>query len=246
MNHFTTKFWIGSCVAALIVLLLSTPFAIGQTPSPNGNEVILSGFLSCTLEKDSPRQCPFRLHYVNLNQGSTYIMRIESTEFDARLLLENLEGKLLAANYDWVDEDLFGCIVFRAPTTGSYRLVVSAAPRLNEGFYTVMLRELPVVMRVEAALTTSDAALENCFHKAHEISLVAGRRYIIDLESNEFETCVKLMNAEGAIIAFADEGNPDRLARLVFEAPRTGTYRLVAASNTPYAVGAFRLTVCGE
>ena len=49
MNHFTTKLWIGSCIVALIVLLLSTPFAIGQTPIPSGNDVILSGFLSCTV-----------------------------------------------------------------------------------------------------------------------------------------------------------------------------------------------------
>jgi len=57
---------------------------------------------------------------------------------------------------------------------------------------------------------------------------------------------VKLLNAEGTVVAFGDEGSEARPARVVYQAPDTGAYRLVAASNTPNAVGAFTLMVTGE
>jgi hypothetical protein len=245
MNRFTTTFWLGGGIVAIVLLLLMGTFAGGQTPPPDRDDVVLGGFLGCHVAKDSPRECPFRLHYVNLVQGRTYHIRMESTEFDPRLILEDLAGNLLAGDTDWFDA-LPGCIVFRPPTSGSYRLVASAAAPMHEGYYTITLRELPVVMRVEAALTTADEARSDCYHRVFEVTLTAGRRYIMDLESNHFETFVKLLNPGGAIVAFDDEGCSNRPARIVFEAARTGTYRLVATSGTPAALGAFTLTVCEE
>src|SRR5262249_36906077 len=132
------------------------------------------------------------------------------------------------------------------PTSGCYRLVVTAHAPLREGFYQVTMRELPIVMRVEAGLTLQDESQESCYHRSHEVTLVAGQRYIIDLESAEYATCLKLLSPEGMIVAFDDEGSPMRGARLMYEAPRTGTYRLIVASTEPYAVGRFTLTVCKE
>jgi hypothetical protein len=108
------------------------------------------------------------------------------------------------------------------------------------------MRELPIVMRVEAGLTLQDESQESCYNRSHEVTLVAGQRYIIDLESGEFATCLRLLAPEGMIVAFDDEGSPMRGARVMYEAPRTGIYRLVVASADPYAVGAFTLTVCKD
>jgi hypothetical protein len=244
MDHLT-KTWFGRSVFAILLLLLMAIFAAGQNQPPAREDVVFSGFLACNVSKDSPRQCPFRLHYVDLVQGNAYFIRMDSTEFDAYLLLENLEGKLLATDRDFF-EALPGYIVFRPPTTGSYRLVVSAAPPMREGFYTIVLRELPCVMRIEATLAEIDESPNDCYQRVYELTLTAGRRYIIDLESNQFEPFVKLLNADGAIVAFDDEGSSNRPARVVFVAPRTETYRLVATTGTPRALGTFTLSVCED
>src|ERR1017187_7311915 len=195
MNHLTAKFRFASCIAALASLLLAGNVALAQTPPP-GDETIFSGFLSCGGVGDS-RQCPFRQHYVTLTQGQTYAFRISSTEFDSRLIIEDQQGNVLATDTDCMEEDMFGCIVFRAPTTGRYRLVVTSLPPLREGFYQITMRELPIVLRLESALTTNDDSQDNCHHRVHEVTLTEGHRYIIDLESKEFGTCVKLLNPEG-------------------------------------------------
>jgi hypothetical protein len=106
------------------------------------------------------------------------------------------------------------------------------------------MRELPVVMRVEAELPIRDEARDNCYERVQEATLNEGERYIIHLESKEYATCLKLLNPEGMIVAFHDEGMPSNGAHIIYEAPRTGTYRLVASSMTTHAVGAFTLTVC--
>jgi hypothetical protein len=245
MSHFTIKFWFVCGIAAMACLLLAGAVAAGQTPSSGSDDVVLSGFLTCPTPNGTSGSCPFRLHYVNLTQGKAYVIRMASSEFHAKLMLEDMRGNLLAADTDDFNT-LPGCIVFHPPTSGEYRLVATSAPPTNEGFYTITIRALPILMRVEAALTTTDSAHADCFHKTQEVTLIRGRRYIIDMQSTQFEPLVKLLNAEGTIVAFDDEGCMPRAARIVFTAPRTGGYRLVATSASSFATGSFTLTVCED
>jgi len=246
MEQSINRIWYGWAIAALVFLLLAATLALGQTPPPDRDEVTLSGFLNCDIDKDSKRQCPFRLHYLDLEEGKTYAIRIASTEFDTHLAIENKDGKVLSESGDCMEEDVFGCIWFRPPTTGNYRFVVTSGVPKHEGFYTIRVRELPSVMRVEAALTTLDEAQDSCYFKSHEVTLNEGQRYVIELSSKDLPMCLKLLNPDGMIVAFDDEGSKTRPAHLIFEAPRTGVYTLVAASTNAYSVGAFKLTVSGD
>jgi hypothetical protein len=241
MNHFTTKFWIGCGFAAIAGLLLAS--ASAQTPPPGGNDVVLSGFLTCPVSDQGQPECPFRLHYVHLLKEKSYAIRMDSSEFRTSLTLEDMHGKVLAADIDCFDE-LNGSIVFRPPTTGEYRLIATSAPATSEGFYTITIRELPILLRVEAALSPRDATSGGAFLRTHEVALTQGQRYIIDMESGNFDPYVKLLNSDGAIVAFNDEGYIAGMARIVFTAPRTETYLLVTTSRAPFATGAFALTVC--
>ncbi len=245
MEHFTFKFWFSCGIAALAALLLSGVVASAQNPTPPSDDIVLSGFLTCPVPNGSPRPCPFRVHYVNLTAGKSYTIRMASSEFHASLTLEDMRGNLLAMDCDDFST-MPGCIVFHPPTTGSYRLIATSSPPRNEGFYTITVRELNVLVRMEATLMPSDAVEDGTFQKTHELTLIEGKRYVIDLASNEFVAFVKLLNPDGAIVAFDDEGCMPRPARIVFTASRTGTYRLIAASATPFATGAFTLTVCEE
>ena len=244
MNHFTTKYWLLCGVAAIAWLLLGGKVASGQTPPPDNDNVVLSGVLTCNVGLDGQRVCPFKLHYVNLTKGRTYSIQMSSSDFDTTLVLEDLRGNLLARDTDYYD-DLYGNIVFRPPVTGRYRLIANAtAPK--EGFYTITIRELPVVMSVTDELTPRDPTQNDISHKTFDVKLTAGRRYIIEMESDAFDAFVKLLNPDGAIIAFNDECGTQNNSRLVFEAVRTENYRIVATSFGPNATGAFTLTVCEE
>lgn len=234
------KFWIGCISAALAYLLFASAVASAQTPPPS-DDIVLSGFLTCS-GTGSDRVCPTRLHYVTLHEGRTYLIRMSSTEFNASLMLEDLPGNLLGTDVDEF-EALPGCILFRAPATAEYRLIATSAPPEGEGFYLLTIRELPVLMRVDAALTPEDALHADCFARSHEMTMIEGKRYIIDLESTEFEPFLKLMDPDGMIVAFNDECINGRPARVVFTAPQTGNYRLVATTIVPYATGSFRMMV---
>src|SRR5437764_9306415 len=148
MNGVTMRPLFRFAFAATVLLFWLGATASGQTPPPTDENIIVSGFLSCTNHDGSPRQCPTALHQVKLSHGKTYAIRMESTEFDSALKLEDPAGICLLADLDYFD-DLKGCIVFTPPTTGQYRLIASAGAPPNEGYYTITIRELPVLMQIE-------------------------------------------------------------------------------------------------
>jgi hypothetical protein len=244
MSHFTMKFWLICAIAAVIWILSSGAIASGQTPPPERNNIVLSGFLGCGNPGVTPRECPFRIHYVNLTEGKMYAIQMVSSEFNSKLVLEDMHGNMLACDTDYYDE-MCGCIAFRPPTTGSYRLTVSAKNPV-EGFYTVTVREMPVLMSVAGELAPNDPMANDAFMRIHEVTLTAGRRYVIDLQSDEFDTFLKVLNPSGAIVAFADECGTMRNTRVIYIPTRTETYRIVATSYEPAATGAFQLMVCEE
>lgn len=244
MSHLTMKFWFLCAFAGVIWLLLGGMVASGQTPPPEDNAMVLSGFLGGVDPNATPGECSTRIHNVNLTEGKMYAIQTASSEFNSKLVLEDMNGNMLACDTDCFD-DLPGCIAFRPTTTGSYRLIVSAKNPV-EGFYTVTVREMPVLMSVASELTPNDPMGNDAFMSIHEITLTAGQRYIIDLRSDEFNTFLKLLNPQGAIVAFADECGTMGSTRVIFTPTRTETYRIVATSYDPAVVGAFHLMVCEE
>jgi hypothetical protein len=229
-------------IATLICLFLVTAVASGQTAMP-APSTVASGFLACSNNNDDAnRLCPFRLHYLNLVGGRTYWMRMESSEFHPFMMIEDLHGNPMALDTDDFST-MPGCIVFRPPTTATYRLIASASQPIREGFYRVTMRELPSVFEVAAELASTDPMNSDCHERIYDVPLVEGRRYVIDLGSRDFDAYIKLMTSENVIVAFEDECNPIRGARIVFTAPRTETYRIVATSLSPHATGAFTLNV---
>lgn len=243
MDGFSTKLWVGVTFVAIVLLLLVGNLASGQTAPPPRNEpIVLNGYLGCGAGNEMPRTCPFRLHYVDFTAGRTYLIGMESFDFGSRLMVEDLHSNMLACNDDWFDA-LDGSIVFRPSVTGSHRLIANALTP-TEGFYTITIRELPVVMNVDAALTSNDPAPNECHERAYDVALLAGRRYIIDMASDEFDAFTKLLNSDGAIVSFANECDRMRNTRMIYTPAETGVYRIVATSFEERATGAFRLIVC--
>jgi tetratricopeptide (TPR) repeat protein len=81
--------------------------------------------------------------------------------------------------------------------------------------------------------------------RAHEIKLQAGQTCVIDLESPQFDTLLRLHDQKGKLLAENDDIVPgvNLNSRLYFTAPADGTFRLMATSFEQRGVGAYTLTV---
>ncbi len=75
----------------------------------------------------------------------------------------------------------------------------------------------------------------------HTQKLIAGRRYVIDMESSVFDCYLYLRNAKGALLRWDDDSGGGLNARLVFQPETTDLYSIVATSLPGNSLGAYTL-----
>jgi hypothetical protein len=75
--------------------------------------------------------------------------------------------------------------------------------------------------------------------------MVAGRIYIIDMESTAFDTFLKLQDPAGKPLAENDDIEPgvNLNSRLSFTAPADGVYRIITTSFEQAGVGRYMLRI---
>ncbi len=65
--------------------------------------------------------------------------------------------------------------------------------------------------------------------QVHELKMLAGKTYVIDMSSPQFDTYLRLEDDKGKVVAENDDISPTNLnSRIVFTAPKDGAYRIVA------------------
>jgi tetratricopeptide (TPR) repeat protein len=80
--------------------------------------------------------------------------------------------------------------------------------------------------------------------QAHPIKMSAAKTYVIDLESPQFDTHVRLEDGQGKVLAENDDINDDNQnARILFTPKEDGTYRIIATSFQQRGTGAYTLTI---
>jgi S1-C subfamily serine protease len=79
--------------------------------------------------------------------------------------------------------------------------------------------------------------------KAYPTQMQAGRTYIISMNSTAFDTYLRLENPSGQPVAQDDDAGGNLNARIVYRAPQTGIYRIIATSYNANATGPFQLIV---
>jgi hypothetical protein len=80
--------------------------------------------------------------------------------------------------------------------------------------------------------------------QTHAIALSAGRTYVIDLESAQFDTYLRLEDGQGKVLAENQRISPvNQNSRIIFTAPADGTYRIVATSYQQRGTGSYTLTI---
>jgi hypothetical protein len=87
-----------------------------------------------------------------------------------------------------------------------------------------------------------DKVRSECFSKIFTFKMMAGKTYQIDMVSAEIDPYLRLENSQGAALDENRKGGGKGNARLLYRAPKTDDYDIIATSTNP-GMGKFTLTV---
>jgi len=90
----------------------------------------------------------------------------------------------------------------------------------------------------------TDKVRVGCYHRVFEFPMKAGTTYTIDMTGAipGFDPFLRLEDASGKQVAEDDDSGGGQNARIVFEAPRTETYRIIATTCDPGQTGSYTLS----
>jgi thiol-disulfide isomerase/thioredoxin len=91
--------------------------------------------------------------------------------------------------------------------------------------------------------TERDPLRKKNYAEVFEFKMEEGKGYRIDLQSQDFDAWLRLENPDGKNVAVDDDGGGGTDARIVFKAPKEGTYKIFASALEPDKTGAFTLRV---
>ena len=78
----------------------------------------------------------------------------------------------------------------------------------------------------------------------YPIKITAGKTYVIDMESPQFDTLLRLEDDKGKVVAENDDISPTNLNSRIFFSPRIdGSYHIVATSFQQRGTGAYTIIV---
>ncbi len=99
-----------------------------------------------------------------------------------------------------------------------------------------------VILNTTGNLRFTDAKdIQGKHFHLHSVMLHAGKKYVIDMNSMHFDTFIRLKSPAGNVVAANDDSGPALNARIMFTAPATGMYRIVATSFSAGATGSYQL-----
>jgi hypothetical protein len=235
--------------------------AVGKAPV---GEVILNiaGNIQPADTPDPVRRNPGKVHEVAFKKGKTYQIDMISKQFDAYMRLEDDGGREVAKDDDG-GEGLNARIKYTADKDATYKIYATTFGG-GDGNYTLTVRaaeagvpvpvagviELPAPTAAKPArhvgqLQQNDPADPVRKHpaKTYTVELKAGKTYVIDMMSNQFDTYLRLENPTGQQVAIDDDGGEGTNSRILFQCTADGRYRLFATAFGAGQVGEFTISV---
>ena len=244
-------------VASLAGSLLATQSALSQEKKIE--QMAEKGEFNADTPKDRDKtDCPSRLYALKCVAGRTYTIDMRSEDFDAYLRLEDPTGKTIKTDDDsgGGSKTLDARIVFKAEKTDTYRIAATSFNSAAKGKYTLTVthdgagkdEEITYLLDVKGKLTKDDPKDKErggvCYFKPYKLEMSAKSTYVIHLESRDFDSYLRLLNAEGKEVAQDDDGAKDGLnAKLVFPCTATGSYTIIVTTHAHPDTGDYQLRV---
>ena len=244
------KFWTAS-VAALAFTLIAAP-ASAQAAASSQAQQPWSGQGELT-DNDSvgEEQHRFDDHTLQLEAGQRYRISVNSEAFDpvARLYRQG-STTAVAENDD--GDGLNSRINFTPAESGAYTLRVLAFSAEGRGAYTAALAALPalppgvpVPWSASGRITDSDpdsgVGASGPRYDEYTLRLEAGRRYILRVNSSDFDPQAMLFRSGGEdALAQNDDGDDGLNSRISFSPTESGDYVLRVLPLGQDGRGAYR------
>jgi hypothetical protein len=102
------------------------------------------------------------------------------------------------------------------------------------------------VLNIQGKLTKDDPkdmVRKGSYAKTYEVKLAEGKTYQIDMRSQQIDSYLRLLDPDGKQVAEDDDSGGFPNARIIYKAPKAGTYKVIATTFPPGATGRFTLTV---
>lgn len=94
-----------------------------------------------------------------------------------------------------------------------------------------------------AATDPFDKVRKQMHHKVHKVEMKAAQVYVIDLQSNDFDSWLRIEDPTGKQLAQDDDGGGFPHARITFTPPATAEYQLIVTTFAPGKIGSYTLKV---
>lgn len=194
------------------------------------------------------RRSHCKIYSYKMAAGRAYRISLVSNRFDCYLRLEDSKGRQLAANDDG-GAGLNSKIVFTPTKAGTYKVIATSLRGGATGAFTLTVAppgKRKQILNVKAKLTTDDpydVVRQGSRHKLYKVKMVAGRTYIIDHMSRNFDCYLRLEDFRGNQITADDDGGVGLNSRIQFIPRFTDTYRIIATSLASNQQGPFQVTV---
>jgi hypothetical protein len=188
---------------------------------------------------------------VDVRRNHTYIFSLESSNFDAYLILMDLDGDTIASDDDGGD-GLDSYLEWTADRTGTIRVIANSYRAGARGAYRLDIREEAGGGGDDGGggrtwtgrLSSNDGMLpDDSYYDSHSYSVTRGQQYTITLSSSDFDTYLIIRDANGNTLASNDDGGAGLDSRLTWTADRTGTIRILANSYRARQTGSYTLRV---
>lgn len=214
-------------------------------------------------EKDGPKDQfigqPCRIHALKMEKNKTYVIDMLGANMAPYFRVEDSIGNTLATGQNRGNNQ--ARIRFTSPKEDTY-LITASGHGAVEGKYTLTVKpfvaaaaklfpfpapEANKPASVNAVLTADDTPdqYREFPGKVYVVELKAGKTYVIDMISQQFDAFLLLQNENAGLIAQDDDSGGNLNSRIRYQAPATGRYRLVASTFNGN-MGAFTLRVTQE
>ncbi|MGF1582286.1 MAG: tetratricopeptide repeat protein [Gemmataceae bacterium] len=196
------------------------------------------------LTSKSPQSfgCHYQEHKIQLKFDRKYTIEVRSLHFDSFLIVFDPSGqRRLAQNDDIAPKaNLNSRVSLRVPKTDTYVVRVTTARPKQVGAYSLHVFDHGPMKVIKSSLTE-----KNPLNKL-SLELKAGHTYVIEMQSQQFDTLLRLEDAKGNKLAENDDidSQTNKLkSRIVYTPNQTDTYRIVATSFQRKGRGSYELVI---
>ena len=186
----------------------------------------------------------YRDYAVELKVGTRYEIRLNSTDFDAELILNNSFGSRVARNDD-SNGTLNSTIYYTPGNTGIYTIRAQSLSRRSGGRYQMYVRGLaPKTLNLTKNKVTEKANLSPNNRDEYLVKLHAGSTYILTMKSSLFRSGITVYSLGSSNqLSYLYARSTGQEVQGTFTPTRTQTYRIVVSSRTYNRGGDYELSV---